>query len=46
MKNIEVNLYNDRYAYNEILCDKQDLISVIKDKGLKRTEESWWERIY
>lgn len=46
MNKVEVNLYHDRYAYNELLCDKQDLISVINSKGLKRTEESWWERIY
>ena len=46
MKNIEVNLYHDRYAYNEVLAEKQDLIGVINSKGLSRTPESWWERIY
>lgn len=45
MKNVEVKLYQDRYAYNETLIEKQDLISVVKDKGLSRTEERWWERI-
>lgn len=44
MKNIEVNLY--RYAYNETLIKKEDLISVIKSKGLSRTPENWYERIY
>jgi hypothetical protein len=46
MKNIEVNLYQDRYAYNETLIKKEDLISTINSKGLHRTPESWWERIY
>ena len=46
MKNIEVNLYHDRYAYNETLIKKEDLISTINSQGLHRTPESWWERIY
>ena len=46
MKNVEVNLYHDRYAYNETLIEKIDLVGVIKSKGLSRTPESWWERIY
>ena len=46
MKNIEVNLYQDRYAYNETLIKKEDLISVINSKGLSRTPETWWEWIY
>lgn len=46
MKNVKVNLYRDRYAYNETLIEKTDLISVINSKGLSRTPESWWERIY
>lgn len=46
MKNIEVNLYQDRYAYNETLVEKVDLISTINSSGLKRTPETWYERIY
>lgn len=46
MKNIEVNLYQDRYAYNETLIKKEDLISTINSNGLHRTPENWYERIY
>ena len=46
MKNVEVKLYQDRYAYNETLIKKEDLISTINSKGLSRTTESWRERIY
>ena len=46
MKNTEVNFYNDKYAYNEVLCEKQDLIDVINSNGMSRTSENWRERIY
>lgn len=46
MKKIEVNLYNDKYAYNEVLIEKQDLIDIIQSKGFRKLPVSWIERIY
>lgn len=44
--NVEVNLYQDRYTYNETLIEKQDLVGIINSKGLSRTPENWRERLY
>lgn len=46
MKKIEVNLYNDKYAYNDVLIEKQDLIDIIQSKGFRKMSASWTERIY
>lgn len=46
MKKIGVNLYNDKYAYNEVLIEKQDLIDIIQSKGFRKLPLSWTERIY
>lgn len=46
MKKIGVNLYNDKYAYNEVLIEKQDLIDIIQSKGFRKLPVSWIERIY
>ena len=44
--NVEVNLYQDRYTYNETLIEKQDLVGIINSKGLSRSPENWRERLY
>lgn len=46
MKRIAVNLYNDKYAYNDVLIEKQDLIDIIQSKGFRKLSVSWTERIY
>lgn len=46
MKKIGVNLYNDKYAYNEVLIEKQDLIDIIQSKGFRKLPLSWTERLY
>lgn len=46
MKKIGVNLYNDKYAYNDVLIEKQDLIDIIQSKGFRKLPLSWTERIY
>ena len=46
MKKIGVNLYIDKYAYNEVLIEKQDLIDIIQSKGFRKLPLSWCERIY
>ena len=46
MKKIGVNLYNDKYAYNDVLIEKQDLIDIIQSKGFRKLPVSWCERIY
>ena len=46
MKKIGVNLYNDKYAYNDVLIEKQDLIDIIQSKGFRKLPVSWIERIY
>lgn len=46
MKKIGVNLYIDKYAYNEVLIEKQDLIDIIQSKGFRKLPISWTERIY
>ena len=46
MKKIEVNLYNDKYAYNDVLIEKQDLINIIQSNGFRKLHVSWTERIY
>lgn len=44
-KYVEVKLYQDRHAYNEVLIEKQDLVGIINSKGLKMSE-NWRERLY
>lgn len=46
MKRIGVNLYNDKYAYNDVLIEKQDLTDIIQSKGFRKLPVSWTERIY
>ena len=46
MKKIGVNLYNDKYAYNDVLIEKQDLTDIIQSKGFRKLSVSWTERIY
>lgn len=46
MKKVELNLYNDKYAYNEVLIEKQDLIDIIQSKGFRKLPVSWIERMY
>lgn len=46
MKKVELNLYNDKYAYNEVLIEKQYLIDIIQSKGFRKLPISWTERIY
>ena len=46
MKKIRVNLYNYKYAYNEVLIEKQDLIDIIQSNGFRKLPISWTERIY
>lgn len=46
MNKIGVNLYNDKYAYNEVLIEKQDLMDIIQSKGFRKLPVSWIERIY
>ena len=36
MKKVELNLYNDKYAYNDVLIEKQDLIDIIQSKGFRK----------
>ena len=46
MKKVEFNLYNDKYVYNDVLIEKQDLIDIIQSKGFRKLPLSWTERIY
>lgn len=46
MNKLGVNLYYDKYAYNDVLIEKQDLTDVIQSKGFRKLPVSWCERIY